>query len=393
MDCETQRLCKEVAENRYRSTPLVKLKVSEASLRGKMPSVGAQAYGATCTAHAVAALVAYHENPHNPPRLSPQFLFDIVKRNEETWLAKNFDSIRNGLEPDAEFRLAYKSQYDRLNLVVRANGGHRTSVAQGFIDQFESQLRENAGVSAGSMLHRCFDAAREVGICREELRPSASVQRGSFAMKTGVSSMPRGLLDDARNHRVVRGLHVFEHPNNVNEIRSMLSGARRLRPMPVCVAVDIFEGCTDGVFSFPEIDEDGIVVNKPLGLHEVLVVGFEDNPIHPGGGSFIVRNSWGADWGDGGYGRMSYAYLEIFCREAGTVLAYRDSSVLAESGDESAPQISGGVCAACGRSYRSMSSIKMTCEADGCRERICFDCWTKNKRRCQIHAAATPQAL
>lgn len=388
MDREIVRLCRDVAENRYRSAPLLTLAVSETSLRGRMPPVGTQAYGATCTAHAVAALAAYSENPADPPRLSAQFLFDVVKRNEDAWLTRNVESIRSGLEPDAEFRLAYKRQYDRLSLVVKANGGCRTAGAQGFIDQFEAQLREDSGIAVGSMLHRCFDVLREVGICREELRPSATVQRGSFAAQTGAAVMPRGLLDDARKHRVVRGLHVFEHPNNVNEIRSVLSGARKLRPMPVCIAVDIFEGCTDGAFTFPEVDEAGAIRNRSLGLHELLIVGFEDRPDRPGGGTFTVRNSWGSGWGDGGYGKISYAYVEVFCREAGTILAYEDGGGPC-AGAPAAPA-AGGVCAVCGRRYRALSSLKATCAADGCQEKICFTCWSKNRKTCQKHSPAMP---
>ena len=33
-----------------------------------------------------------------------------------------------------------------------------------------------------------------------------------------------------------------------------------------------------------------------------------------------MRNSWGAGWGDGGYGTVSYAYVECFSNEAGTIL-------------------------------------------------------------------------
>ncbi|MFE3170626.1 C1 family peptidase [Amycolatopsis sp. NPDC059090] len=50
--------------------------------------------------------------------------------------------------------------------------------------------------------------------------------------------------------------------------------------------------------------------------HVVLVVGYEDDT--PAGvdpdtgeeltGALIVRNSWGTDWGDGGYGRLPYQY-------------------------------------------------------------------------------------
>jgi C1A family cysteine protease len=41
-----------------------------------------------------------------------------------------------------------------------------------------------------------------------------------------------------------------------------------------------------------------------LGGHAVLAVGYDDAD-----GAFFIRNSWGDDWGDRGYGAMPYAYL------------------------------------------------------------------------------------
>ena len=41
-----------------------------------------------------------------------------------------------------------------------------------------------------------------------------------------------------------------------------------------------------------------------LGGHAVMAVGYEESSRR-----FLVRNSWGADWGLGGYFTMPYAYL------------------------------------------------------------------------------------
>ena len=41
-----------------------------------------------------------------------------------------------------------------------------------------------------------------------------------------------------------------------------------------------------------------------LGGHAVLIVGYNDATHR-----FRVRNSWGPDWGDGGYFTMPYAYV------------------------------------------------------------------------------------
>jgi len=43
---------------------------------------------------------------------------------------------------------------------------------------------------------------------------------------------------------------------------------------------------------------------KVLGGHAVMAVGYEDHPQR-----FTVRNSWGPDWGMGGYFTIPYAYL------------------------------------------------------------------------------------
>ena len=51
--------------------------------------------------------------------------------------------------------------------------------------------------------------------------------------------------------------------------------------------------------------------------HAVALAGFEDDPQFAGGGYFIVRNSWGLNWGTAsplgsGYGTLPYRYLAQF---------------------------------------------------------------------------------
>jgi len=49
--------------------------------------------------------------------------------------------------------------------------------------------------------------------------------------------------------------------------------------------------------------------------HAVLIVGYR-NGDETGGGAFIVRNSWGTDWGAQGYGFLPYAYVDSYGIEA-----------------------------------------------------------------------------
>jgi hypothetical protein len=55
--------------------------------------------------------------------------------------------------------------------------------------------------------------------------------------------------------------------------------------------------------------------------HCMCAVGYQDDPTYPGGGYFIVRNSWGALWASespygGGYGTIPYQYIAQYGSEA-----------------------------------------------------------------------------
>jgi C1A family cysteine protease len=58
------------------------------------------------------------------------------------------------------------------------------------------------------------------------------------------------------------------------------------------------------------------------GGHAVCVVGYELSESWPGGGAFIFRNSWGANWAKrqgrfgGGYGTLPFAYVRKHGLEA-----------------------------------------------------------------------------
>jgi C1A family cysteine protease len=68
----------------------------------------------------------------------------------------------------------------------------------------------------------------------------------------------------------------------------------------------------DGAIPYPTDNE------QMVGGHAIVAVGFDDKKKiknhRQGGqqttGAFLIRNSWGKEWGDGGYGWLPYAYVE-----------------------------------------------------------------------------------
>lgn len=68
---------------------------------------------------------------------------------------------------------------------------------------------------------------------------------------------------------------------------------------PISIAIDAagFDPYTGGVFTVTGRNID----------HAVIIIGFVDDASAPGGGYFILRNSWTDQWGESGYMKLSYA--------------------------------------------------------------------------------------
>jgi C1A family cysteine protease len=75
--------------------------------------------------------------------------------------------------------------------------------------------------------------------------------------------------------------------------------------LPVVIGFSVYDS-----FESQEVARTGIVPmpetsENLLGGHAVLVVGYDAEK-----GDWIVRNSWGSGWGEGGYFYMPFPYLE-----------------------------------------------------------------------------------
>lgn len=312
-----------LADGRYRGSVLSRRYPRAVSLVDRMPPVYQQALRGTCVANAVTALLEYYGDCRT--RLSVQYLFAATKEVERAGLEKNLAALRAGRPLDVAFETVCHAGLLQLRMLADANGGLDAPAVCPFLTRFEENCRARFSERTGSLLMSCFRVLETRGICRHALWPYAAAPATPvFGAHVAASEFPPGTDEDAAKRRVLSGLYLLSAPNNVDEIRGILAGANGRRPMPVAVTVDFFAECDGETYAFPatETDAEGRLVSKNAwnGRHGLLVVGYEDDADAPGGGSFIIRNSLGEDWGRKGYGRLPYAYLECFAVEAGTIL-------------------------------------------------------------------------
>jgi len=103
-------------------------------------------------------------------------------------------------------------------------------------------------------------------------------------------------IEQAKKHIINRYCKLDEE-NDLLELRLALS-----KELPVVFGMMVPKSFylvgADGVMAMPVDDE------PRLGGHALLVVGYDDEKQH-----FIVRNSWGKEFGDGGYCYMPYEFF------------------------------------------------------------------------------------
>jgi len=97
---------------------------------------------------------------------------------------------------------------------------------------------------------------------------------------------------------------------NLNTIKTALV---KYGPLPTAMMVyEDFMSYKNGVYSY--------TTGKKLGGHAVLIVGYDDE-----NQCFIVKNSWGTNWGESGFFRIAYSEINSLTRFGLSTIAYRQA--------------------------------------------------------------------
>jgi hypothetical protein len=154
----------------------------------------------------------------------------------------------------------------------------------------------------GFTLSEVVSALRAYGIPRQSSMPN------TFGSKiTAIEDPPARIVEEARNHQRVF-IHAVPGRDASTRINNVVLALNAGLPVPIGVAWPNYRSIRTGFVSG----------QKPMAGsgHAITLVGYRSSTGKIEDAVFLFKNSWGVDWGQGGYGTMSYGYLSNYLNDA-----------------------------------------------------------------------------
>lgn len=172
-----------------------------------------------------------------------------------------------------------------------------TDVSRLFIYYNERLIEDTVDYDSGASLRDGIKTLKAYGVCWEANWP--------YLLKKFTHKPPSKCYAEAKKHCI-------ESYHRITRMPEMLTCLAE--GYPFVFGFTVYES-----FETQRVAKRG-VVNMPrkkeraIGGHAVMAVGFDQ-----GAKRFLVRNSWGAKWGRGGYFTMPYEYLETLADDFWTI--------------------------------------------------------------------------
>lgn len=157
-----------------------------------------------------------------------------------------------------------------------------------FIYYNERVMEHTVESDSGAMIRDGIKSLSKQGVCAETAWP--------YDIARFADRPPQGCYQEALGNRATSYQRIVQ---TLSQLKGCLAhGYPFVFGFQVYESFETDEVARTGEVPLPQASE------QALGGHAVLAVGYDDAT-----GRFLVRNSWGPGWGQGGYFTMPYAYL------------------------------------------------------------------------------------
>jgi hypothetical protein len=155
------------------------------------------------------------------------------------------------------------------------------------------RMKGEVNEDPGAEIREAMAALINYGVCIEDLWP--------YDPTLLAVEPPQDAYKDAMKHQLLQYARVDGGQRAINSLAAGL---------PVIFAIDVPYRCYEEAAKTAILlgPKPGEREEDPFGRHSMLIVGY-DKPAK----TFLVRNSWGEEWGDRGYCRIPFDVMESCC--------------------------------------------------------------------------------
>jgi len=157
-----------------------------------------------------------------------------------------------------------------------------------FIYYNERLIEGTLSEDAGAALRDGIKTVNKYGVCNETLWP---YNVNNFTTKPSDDAYTTALTDIVTKYEALTNIHSYK--------AALAAGYPFVFGFSVYGAFESEEVAATGIVPQPDLNDEF------MGGHAVCAVGYDDDKEW-----FIVRNSWGPNWGDKGYFYLPYSYFK-----------------------------------------------------------------------------------
>ena len=201
-------------------------------------------------------------------------------------LRLGFTSVKNQGSQGSCSVFSISSIYE---YILKKNSFTEYDLSEAFVYYNVREKNNKVMEDTGSSLYEVISSIIKQGICLEKLFP---YKPKNYTTKPGIEAYEdalQRLIKEAKNVNLT-----------IDDFKSALSDG-----YPIAVSMRIYDSFGNSNSGFIFRPTEAEIKSKEYGNHAMIVCGYSDDER-----IFIVRNSWGKDFGDKGYCYIPYSYIE-----------------------------------------------------------------------------------